>query len=266
MTETAEPAAEPATEPAAERATEPAPQQTYTKDDYYAAQEAQAKEKGWTDLPEWLEEGHPPEKWVSAEVFNTRGEFIGQIKSLKAETDQRIAGLNSFHEAQMKTEIERLQLEKLELVEKGGDDAVKGVKAIDAQIASIQDAQPSTQTKSPIQTQWELDNPWINEPGAKSMYAQTIFNNAKAQGYDDAGALTLVDQAIAKEFPKPTTTPAAPAMESGSKPKGQRQQQEIPLTMADLTAEEKKYVAAFPNAWPDEKSMLKAVADSRKTQ
>ena len=248
-----------------EEPSEPTPPQAteFTENTYKEIQEAQASKNGWTPLKEWVESGHPPEKWVSAEVFNVKGEFIGQIKSQNKEFEERIANVNAVHEATMKAKIEELQAEKQELVLKGGEEAVRGVQAIDKQIAAINQPAVVQPQVDPAEQAWNEANPWIEDvDDPRSSYAKTQYGAFLQKGMDKASALKLVDQKIADRFPPRQPGGGAPPAEGGSRPGNKSSGPSIPVTMADLTADERKQVAAFPG-W-DEKKILSVVADMRK--
>ena len=69
--------------------------------DYEQRHEIKARGLGWVPLDEWEGEA---EKWVDARDYNTKGEYISQIRHQQrqlAKVEDRISNLNDIHTAQM---------------------------------------------------------------------------------------------------------------------------------------------------------------------
>lgn len=112
-----------------------------------ATAEEKAKENGWVPQEEY--KGNP-EDWVSAEVFNTRGEFIGKIRasdkknkaleSKLAKVEKTLAELSKHHAKVRETEraaaMKELKAAKVEAVKEGDGAAVV---EIDDQIEAIKE-------------------------------------------------------------------------------------------------------------------------------
>jgi len=226
--------------------------------DYQAAQAERASQSGWVPLEEWVEAGHKAEDWADATTFNVRGEFIGKLRAKDREIDERIEGLNKAHEAQMKVQRAELESQKAEAISMGGREAVETVKNIDYQLQNL-NAPVAPPPKDSLVAEWEANNPWIDEPGPKSVYANTLFSQAQQGGLNTQQALAHVNQEIAKAYPAKVQTAAM--SEKGSKPG--RKAASKSLSMGDLTREELKWREAMPDAWPTDEKFLKAVKDAR---
>ena len=199
--------------------------------DYAAKQSEKASSGGWKPLDDWIEDGKDPEEWVDATTFNVRGEFIGKLKAKDKDIDERLANVNKIHAAQLDAERNRLMGER--------DAAV---------LEAISD--------------WESNNSWIDTPGPKSVYANSLFSQSMARGESIQQALQIIDSEIARQYPTQTLEKQS-MTEGGSKPGGKPRSKS--LSMGDVTAEEMKWRDAMPDAWTDDAKFLKAVQDSRKS-
>lgn len=233
---------------------------------YAERQEATARKGGWKPEEEWVAGGGDIDKWTSAEGFNIRGEFIGEIKNKNEQIagfNKRLDNVNALHDAQLEVQRTELEGKKTAAIEAADPQAVA---AIDKQLDAIAAPAPQAAPVAPELDAWNTANPWILEDGAKSAYAKSLYGQGVAQGLPISHILAHVNQAIDKEFPsKPANT--QPAAEGGSKPSG-RQAPSKTITMSDVTPADLKARAAMANVWPDtpegDKAFLKAVSDSRK--
>lgn len=224
---------------------------------YVERQEAKAREGGWKPEEEW--EGDP-ELWVSAEAFNIRGEFIGKLKAKDSETNTRIENLNKAHEAQLKVKLDELAQQKDALILEGNK--LKEVKDIDNQMHEL--LQPQ-QIVPDVIDQWNKENPWIEEPSAKSSHAKYLYSEAVSRNMTPEAIINHVNTGIAKEFPsQKTKKPAVAEVEKGNGPSNFGKSKPKALTIADITEEEHKWLNAMPNAWKTDKEKIQAVTDSRK--
>lgn len=231
--------------------------------DYAASQEEKARNSGWLPQEEYLAEGKNPASWTPAPEFNIRGEFIDKLKYQETKHNEEIGNLNTFHQVQLKAQLAELQEKKEEIILEGGDDVINKVKNVDHQINNLQ--VPVQPTKDPAVASWEADNPWINTPGAKSTYANSLFQQAKQGGYNSTQALAYVSQEIAKEYPaKPRNKETVPMGERGNGPKSFTAPKSGKLTMADVTPDELKLRSQGPASWSDDAKFLKDVENSRK--
>lgn len=230
--------------------------------DYDAKQEEKAARGGWKPLEDWVAAGRDPEEWSDAKTFNVRGEFISKLRAKDEELDSTVANLNKFHKTQLEMQRTELIKERDAAIAKGGEGAVNAVKDIDYQLSQLNEPiAPPAQDNTLVQ-EWESKNPWINEPGAKSVYAQTLFGQAKQAGMTVAKCIEHVNSGLAKEFP-PESKPTDSIAEGGSRPSGNKAPSRS-LTMSDLTAEEKAIREITPGAWKSDEDFLKAVQASRK--
>lgn len=233
---------------------------------YAERQEATARKGGWKPEEEWVAGGGDIDKWTSAEGFNIRGEFIGEIKNKNEQIagfNKRLNNVNALHDAQLEVQRTELEGKKTAAIEAADPQAVA---AIDKQLDAISAPVPQAAPVEPELDAWNTANPWILESGAKATYARSLYGQGVAQGLPLNQILSHVNQAIAKEFPsKPANT--QPAAEGGSKPTG-RQTQGKAITMSDVTPADLKARQAMSSVWPNtpegDKAFLKAVSDSRK--
>lgn len=230
--------------------------------DYEAHQEELASKGGWKPLEDWVADGKDPSEWSDAKTFNVRGEFIGKLRQKDKELEETVTNLNKFHSTQLTLQRSQLEQEKAAAIAKGGAEAVEEVKNIDFQLDQLNQPVVSAPQKDDLVANWEAANPWIDEPGAKSVYAQTLFGQAQQSGMSTQAALQHVNQGIAREFPAERKATASMS-EGGSRPTGKAPSGKA-ITMSDLTAEEKEIRSITPEAWKSDEDFLKAVAAARK--
>ena len=225
-----------------------------------------AREGGWRPKEEW--EGAPSE-WRSAEVFNERGDWIKRAKQqdkrmndLETTFNTRLDNANKLHQHQM-------EIQKAELVRKR-DDAIddadrvtanKYQEDIDKINAQPNESLPANNSQSTLDS-WNADNPWILGNDPKAAYGKQQFSGYQAQGLSVEQSIVAMENDVNKAFPNLNPgRESHPLPEGGTKP-GRRSAAKT-LTMADLTAEERKYRSAMPDAWDSDKEFLQAVQDSR---
>jgi|TARA_R110000751_G_scaffold23179_1_gene64471 hypothetical protein len=229
--------------------------------DYAAKQSEKASSGGWKPLDDWIEDGKDPEEWVDATTFNVRGEFIGKLKAKDKDIDERLANVNKIHAAQLDAERNRLMNQRDAAVLEGGRDNLETVKNLDYQMNQLNQS-PIPVAKDPAISDWESNNSWIDTPGPKSVYANSLFSQSMARGESIQQALQIIDSEIARQYPTQTLEKQS-MTEGGSKPGGKPRSKS--LSMGDVTAEEMKWRDAMPDAWTDDAKFLKAVQDSRKS-
>jgi hypothetical protein len=234
---------------------EESPADKPTLEHYQAAQEEKASKSGWMPFDEWVDSGKDPGAWKTADAFNTYGELVGQIKSKERDFEERLSGVNKINHA-LKSMLEQRKTEAIE----AGD--AQQVRSIEKEIREIDTPAPRSDR---VMDEWNDRNPWIYEDSPKSVYAQNLFSRQMAMGKTPADALKEVDQAIAKHYPetKPQNKGVGKVPDSElSRPKGFNKGGKTTVTMADITPEERKIWSM--GLFPDEKSFLQSVADSRK--
>lgn len=236
---------------------------------YEARQIDKAVNDGWKDYDDWVEAGRNPDEWAPASVFNANGEWIKKLNASERNFNDRIQGLNQFHEASMNIKIAELQAEKAALIREGGDRAVQEVSQIDNKItalASSNQAPPSV----PQLDVWNRENPWINDGSPRAIYAQTNFQAAfqKNAHLDQqtaiSNAISYVNQQDRKEYGKKNMPKkeSVPISEGGSAPANKSSKNA--LTWDNLSREEQMIYDSMPSSWKDKNDFLKSVKDSRK--
>lgn len=233
----------------------------FTEETYKEKQEDKARSFGWKPLEEYIEDGKDPNEWVSAEMFNMKGDFIGRLKNKDRDVErivnERVAGVKKLYEGQIKA----LTKDRDTAISDGD---VQRVHELDQEINSLR-APPVQHTNSAIE-QWNNDNPWINEVSPKSSYAKEIFAVYANQGITPEAALQKVEADLAKSFPATPKKPAGnvPASEKGAGAKGFRKSKSPAVSEADLTRAEKMLWGEMPEAWGNDiNTFLKAVQDDR---
>lgn len=237
--------------------------------DYGAHQEETASKSGWRDLDEFTKNGGDPKDWTSAEFYNVKRMYNDKLNHKLNEQersfDVRVANLNQMHMAQMSVQLKELNKKKEEAIEQAD---VEGVKNIDHQMSTLANSanQPVTTQVDPLIEKWNSDNPWINELGAKSTYAKSLYGQATAAGYTPSQIVSYVNREIAKEFPKnsPSNAPTVSISEGGSRPGKSVKSKGV--TMGDVTAEEHKMRSFLGGSATDDKVFLQMVTDSRKAE
>jgi len=230
----------------------------FTEDNYRDNQENKARSFGWKPLEEYISDGKDPHDWVSAEVFNVKGEFIGKMKGQERDFDQRLSGVKKLHEAQVKV----LKKDRDSAISEGDVDRVN---EIDKEINDLNtpDAPQGYYTHPSIDA-WNARNPWINENSDKSEYARDVFSSQVNLGLGPAEALAIVDARVSRQFPAKKATGNVPSSEKGAGNKGFRKSKAPSISMSDLSRQEQLAWNEMPEAWGnDEATFLKAVQDDR---
>jgi len=175
--------------------------------------ESTASEHGWKDFDAHIKNGGTPEKWVSAEVFNARGDAIKTTMRQKANhreaMDKQIHDVNEVHKVQLDIKLEEMLSERDKAIENGD---TKEVTKLDARIDKTKDGikkvEQSTQSASTVdqdlinhELQWRKDNSWFDAKGAKGAYARELVNGAVSSGYHGEDLTNFIEQEVAKEFP-----------------------------------------------------------------
>lgn len=235
--------------------------------------EQKAWDQGWR--PEDQFEGNP-DNWKTADSYILYGEMQEQIRGVKAEASRKdvehqadITRLNQLHDARQKNAIDNLKAQQRQAAEDADIEAYDRLQVdIDNHVPAAP-IQPAV-TKDPLIADWEVRNPWINDPNnEKTQQANAFLNVATAQpGATMESALKYVDEQLAKlypdEIPNNPRREAPTMTEQGKRPSSRGRSRE--LTMADLNREEMNDWEKFGSLmFKDEKEFLKTVADARKS-
>lgn len=237
-----------------------------------SAAETKAREGGWKPESEWEgSDDDKPEEFFTAEMFNMRGHFIGEHKKqqkrmndMEVNFNTRMTAANKLRDGQLKIQKEELEGKRDEAIALAD---VDGASKIQGQIDEINsmpaEEAPAAENLTQVALdEWNQANPWIFQTGPKSAYAHSQLSAYAGSGQDVATALANMERDIAREFPASNgTREKVPSSEGGSKPGGKRGSAK--LSMSDLTSDEKKFRAAMPGAWKDDKEFLQAVQDIR---
>lgn len=234
------------------------------------ATEQTAYDQGWR--PEEDFEGKEG-NWKTAKEYINHGEFIGQINDLKRQVnaqktdfDERLDNTNKLNEARRKSEINDLKKAQREAVEMGDTDAYdKSQDKID-NLEKQPEAAPATPGKDPAIAAWEAKNAWIDDPtDEKASIAQGIFSNYSNKNPNCTAqqALDHVDARLGKLYP--TNNPRRDQPDANETPTRKSRQKGRELSMNDLTQDEQSEWNKYGSMmFKDQKSFLKAVADTRK--
>lgn len=114
--------------------------------------EEKARGNGWVSKDEWIESGKAEEDWVSAKVFNDRGNMIGQIRGLKGQLDEVrkvVSDLSNHNSALHKSILEGKQKEleaaRRTAIEEGDAEAAT---SLDEPIAELKEAAKQAEAQS----------------------------------------------------------------------------------------------------------------------
>lgn len=256
-------------------------------------EESSAKQHGWTTKAEWVAQGKNPDDWVNAKHFNEKGRLINQarkLESLEKTFDERVSNVHKLVKAQTEMQIKQLKEEnskllqaKKEAVTYGDYDAVQKIdqQLMENAFSQVSINQAAEQVYTPQQTPredlekeaaWERENQWINtqDPAApefgKAVFTRNLYQQLLQQ-YPNSTAderIAYVNREVAQKFPPPPKTnpnrDKAPVTDAKS-----ARSTSSELTWGDLTPGEISYwEKAGHSQWPDKKSYLKAVKDSRR--
>lgn len=241
-----------------------------------SAEEQRAWDDGWR--PEEQFEGDPT-RWKTAREFNMYGEFQTEIRQLKSadrqkdkDVEDRIAGLNKYHQAQMDSKVKELKSQQREAVQNADTEEFDRIQGQIDDVKSQAEPAPTPAgqpDKDPTIAAWEEKNPWINADGEKANDAIAIWNSyAKANPNGTIqDALSHVEGKINRLYPD--EQPVNHRREQPSM--SERPTQQAPrrsgreLTMNDLTMDERQSWQQFgQEMFGNEKAYLKAVSDARK--
>lgn len=238
-------------------------------------EEQRAWDDGWR--PEEQFEGDPT-RWKTAREYNIYGEHQAEVrtlkesqKSMKAEFEERLSGVNKLHKAQVDLKVKELLSEQREAV--GNGDTVEFDRIqekIDDVKSQSEPVKPAGQAdKDPTIAAWEEKNPWINAGGEKANDAIAIWNSYAQANPNGTiqDALSHVEGKISRLYPD--EQPVNHRREQPSM--SERPTQQAPrrhgreLTMNDLTMDERQSWQQFgQEMFGNEKAYLKAVSDARK--
>lgn len=238
-------------------------------------EEQRAWEQGWRPQDQF---DGDPDRWKTAREYNMYGDFQQEIRSLKEEQRQkerefedRLSGVNKFHEAQLESKVKELKVKQREAVENADTDEFDRIQSEldDVKSSKPNHPQPQQPAKDPMIAAWEEKNPWINNNDQKASDAQALWNSYAVSNPNATieQALSHVDSMIERLYPNEVPTNPRRAMPSSH----ERQPQQAPrrnnreLTMNDLTNDERQAWESFGKMmYGDEKTYLKVVADARK--
>jgi len=186
--------------------------------------ETKASDRGWRPQDEW--EGEPQD-WISAEVFNARGELMDiissqskQIKGYKKSVDD-IKGHMAAREERVRqeTKADLLAQKVVAMEEQNHEEVVKleeKIKDADA-IKSVEPTPPANPIAEYFEGTWLSKNEWYNDPSKEEqVVAADMAGQQYMQSYPDASPealFTYVDKVINKQFGK-AKAPAKSAVAS----------------------------------------------------
>lgn len=143
--------------------------------------EKTARQYGWKPEDEY--EGDP-DGWVSAKVFNQRGELFGKIKSLERQNDSMQKSfeemkrmLSKAQETEYKKALKSLTEQKREAIESGDADQTFEIeKEIDNLKTDFEVSSKSENT--PVTPQefvtWKEENDWYTTDDVMTIYADSV--------------------------------------------------------------------------------------------
>lgn len=155
---------------------------------HYSDDETKAMDHGWVPKDQWK---GPEDEWVSAKVFNMRGEFFNRIakdkqtiSELKQSVDALVEHNKNLFDAGYKKALNDLKSEKRAALEAGETEAVM---RIDDEIEELREnavkqkqefeakVRAQAQATPPVEfEQWHADNQWYQKDGPMTAYANAI--------------------------------------------------------------------------------------------
>ena len=159
----------------------------------YTEEEVRAMEHGWAPKEEWR--GNPDE-WVSARVFNQKGELFGKIRSLERDRDSMkqefkqatkamVDMLKKSKETEYKRAVADLKKQKRSAIEDGDagvaldiDDQIEELTTEHTTVQQEYDraaaAAPAQEYQAPEFVEWQGRNGWYNEDSEMRVTADSV--------------------------------------------------------------------------------------------
>lgn len=238
---------------------------------------------GYMTKDAWVEAGKDPDEWVSPEVFKERTQRIKETSRLKREMaekerdfENRIKNHSLLAKAQLQREIEKLQAVRDEAIDLSDRDGVrmadKKIKELDKEMSLIEEERLAQPAKPIEVTEWEADNPWINDPDdPRTPVAQKAFKQTLESGKTIASALVAAsfsaraaEKAINPQEEREVRK--KPAVSMADSPRGSVSKNDAPsIAWSHLSREEAEiYDTLFIHTGMTKKDYLKAVSDERR--
>lgn len=241
---------------------------------------------GWKDKEAWVEGGGDEEDWTSHKRFNQTKSIIDDNKSLRAKTDrmehdfdQRINGLQKFHEQTLNRQIENLKKTRDDAAEEADMPAYKQANE-DLEVLEKKSVQPPPQADdqqafvqrvvdAPETQAFIAENPWIKEGGPKGVHGLQVFTQWLETNKNNPQALLHEGLAMSKQSAE-AKFPATNENRNKVVNMGERQNKlKAPnrkhgVTMDTLSSDERGIWDSTGSAWKDQAEFLQSVADSRK--
>lgn len=187
----------------------------------YTEEEQRALQHGWTPKKEW---DGPEDEWISAKIFNMRGDFFSRIAKDKREISELRQAVGELVEHSKKTYDEgykaglaKLQAERRTAIEEGD---TQRAFAIDDEIDNFKEEHSTkkkqfeeriSQTKqpdNPIFDQWHANNGWYLTDGAATAYANELTVDAAKSAQqtgvplDYSKLLQEITRKVTQKFPE----------------------------------------------------------------
>ena len=229
------------------------------------------EEENKPDLPEgfqtreqWEESGKNPDDWRSPKTFEDFKSITEANKRLHQKVDhltnsfeQRLKGVSTMHQAQLRTQAEELNAQKKEAIE---DADVDKVNQIDQQLNGINQQQSELNQGQQNELQQvakyfnDFENYYTANFPDKALDIKDKLNGVLARHTDPNQAAAELDAYVKTLTPSTNPRRSEPnkTISSTSKTKGK-------VTMSDVTPEEMEQKKWFK----DDKTFLQAVKDSR---
>lgn len=191
--------------------------------------ESKARESGWVGKDEWVEQGHEAGEWVSAEVFNARGELFDKIHRQNREMGEMrkvIDDLKTHQGKLAKAEREKVLAElkrakATALENEAYDDVVDIDEKIDEVKATKVEQPTTTPGPSPDFTEkfenWKKENAWYEKDTNLREYADAVGVKLAQEGRHYTEIFSEVANKVKTVFPDKFQNPKR---ESASKVEG----------------------------------------------
>lgn len=231
---------------------------------------------------DWEAQGRDPELWVPPEVFKERTQRINETSKLKQENARlraereedarRLTNVAFLQQQQITRLRNELDQKRDDAIEIGDKSAVKNIdkqlKDLDTEESLIKEpAVENTAFKIPqAVVEWNSKNTWLTPDHELRPLANSVYDQAIAEGETIKAALKLVDAELAKHKPQEASSRKTPTKSIVDSPRGAVPRGDsVTLTFDQCTREEKDmYNEFYKGSGATLKEFLKDVSIARK--
>jgi len=164
--------------------------------------EETAAENGWKDQEAWVEAGNPAETHVSAEVFNVRGDFIGDLKAQERQIKELERNQSEFSKILKQENAKAAERVRKEM-QAAHKEAVEAGDVETAQNILQQQQETAVDANEAVFQKWQGDNAdWLEnnlDVYEKALTVDKFFSKGR-EITDMASHLDKVTARLREEF------------------------------------------------------------------